>query len=121
MPIKPENRALYPKVIEEPRAATAEEGLIALELLEVKAALKAAGEREELLKQRLAASIATAAGIAGEGWKATFGEQKGRIDWKAAAEAAGVTEVTAEAHRGEPSRVLRVTSTAAKAREAATV
>lgn len=112
-------RALYPHPTEEPRIATAEEELIALEYMEVSAAAKAATERKELLNQRLQASIATAAGIAGTGWKATLGEQRGRIDWKAAAEAAGVTEATAEAHRGEPSRVLRVTSTAAKAKEAA--
>jgi predicted phage-related endonuclease len=112
-------RALYPHPTEEPRIATAEEELLALEYLEVSAAAKVVAERKELLNQRLQASIATAAAIAGSGWKATLGEQRGRIDWKAAAEAAGVTEVTAEGHRGEPSRVLRVTSTAEKAREAA--
>jgi predicted phage-related endonuclease len=108
-------RALYPHPIEEPRIATAEEELLALEYIEVSAAAKVVAERKELLSQRLQASIATAASIAGTGWKATLGEQRGRIDWKAAAEAAGVTEVTAEGHRGEPSRVLRVTSTVKEA------
>jgi predicted phage-related endonuclease len=113
-------RALYPRPTEQPRPATAEEDLVARELLEAMAEVKAAEERRDVLRQRLMAAIGPAASVAGETWKATFAEQRGRIDWKAAAEAAGVTEVTAEEHRGEPSRVLRVTSTAAKAaREAA--
>lgn len=104
-------RALYPHPTDDPRPATAEEELLALEYLGTKAQEKAAKERAELLNQRLVLSIAGAAAIAGTGWKATYGEQRGRIDWKAAAEAAGMTEVTAEEYRAEPSRVLRVTGT----------
>lgn len=112
-------RALYPHPTEEARPATAEEDLIALDYLGAMAAHKSAEERRDLLRQRLMAAIGPSVAVAGEGWKATFGDQRGRVDWKAAAEAAGVTEIAAEAHRAEPSRVLRVTATKAEGREAA--
>lgn len=108
-------RALYPRPTEEPRAATPEEDLIALELLEVTAKAKTLETQREILRQRLMAAIGAAAAVAGERWKATFAEQRGRVDYRAAAEARGLTEIEAEAYRGDPFRVLRVTDTAAKA------
>jgi predicted phage-related endonuclease len=107
-------RALYPHPTEEPRPATPEEDLIALELLEVTESAKAADERVKLLRQRLMAAIGLAAAVAGDGWKATFGEQRGRVDYRAAAEARGLTEIEAEAYRAEPGRVLRVTAAKAE-------
>lgn len=112
-------RALYPHPTEEPRAATPEEDLIALELIEVTATYNAADERRELLRQRLMAAIGSAAAVAGEGWKATFGDQRGRVDYKAASAARGLTEIEAEAYRGASYRVLRVTAAKAEGREAA--
>ncbi len=108
-------RALYPRPTEEPRPATPEEDLIALELLQVTTAGKALDTQREVLRQRLMAAIGPAAAVAGERWKATFAEQRGRVDYRAAAEARGLTDIEAEAYRGEPFRVLRVTDTAAKA------
>lgn len=107
-------RALYPHPTEEPRPATPEEDLIALELLEVTGAHKDTEERVKLLRQRLMAAIGPSAAVAGDRWKATFGEQSGRVDWKAAAEAAGVTEIAAEAYRADSLRVLRVTAAKAE-------
>jgi hypothetical protein len=112
-------RALYPRVEAEARDATADEDLLGMDAVEAAEAAKSAALRSELARQRLAAAIGTAAGVAGTTWRATYAEQRGRIDWRSAAEAAGINEVAAEAHRGEPSRVLRVTSTAEKAREQA--
>jgi predicted phage-related endonuclease len=108
-------RALYPRPTEEPRAATPEEDLIALELLEVTTASKETEMRREVLRQRLMAAIGPAAAVAGERWKATFAEQRGRVDYRAAAEARGLTEPEAETYRGASFRVLRVSDTAAKA------
>ena len=112
-------RALYPHPVEEPRPATADEDLIALEFLEASRAAKAAEERQKLLRQRLMAAIGPSAAVVGEGWKATFGDESGRIDWKAAAMAAGVNDITAEAFRPEKHRVLRVSEVKAQGREAA--
>ncbi len=111
-------RALYPHPTQDPRPATTEEDLLALELLEATAAAKAAEERRELLRQRLMAAIGPAVAVEGPTWRATFAEQRGRIDWRAAAEALGVSESDAEAYRGQPSRVLRVVAAKA-AQEAA--
>lgn len=105
-------RALYPRPTEEPRVATPEEELLALEVIEA-AALKAEAEqRHELARQRLSAAIGPAAAVVGTTWKATLALQRGRVDWKSAAMAAGVTEEAAEGFRGEASRVLRVSTTA---------
>lgn len=104
-------RALYPRPTEEPRQATAEEELIALEALEADGAYKEADERRTLLRQRLMAAIGPASAIAGDGWAATFAEQRGRVDYRAAAEARGLTETDAEAYRAVPSRVLRIRAT----------
>jgi hypothetical protein len=107
-------RALYPRVTEEPRPATAEEELLALEILELAGAEKDAKDRGDLLRQRLITAIKGAPAITGSGWKATFKEQRGRIDYRAAAEARGLTETEAELYRPDPSRVLRVTATTAE-------
>jgi len=113
-------RALFPHPTEEPRAATPEEDLIALELLEVTATYNAADKSRELLRQRLMAAIGPSAAVAGDGWKAAFADQRGRVDYRKAAEERGVTEIEAEAYRAEPSRVLRVTAAKAEGkREAA--
>lgn len=111
-------RALYPLATDPARVATAEEELLALEVIEAAAAKSQAEARHELARQRLMAEIGPAAAIAGTTWKATLALQRGRVDWKSAAEAAGVTEGTAEGFRGEPSRVLRVFSTAKEAKAA---
>jgi predicted phage-related endonuclease len=113
-------RALYPHATEEPRPATPEEDLIALELLAVSAIYTEADKRRDLLRQRLMAAMGAAGAVVGEGWKATFGDQRGRVDYRKAAEATGLTEIEAEAYRAEPSRVLRVTAVKAEGkREAA--
>ena len=112
-------RALYPHPTEEPRAATPEEDLIALELLEVTATYNAADKSRELLRQRLMAAIGPSEAVVGDGWKAMFGDQRGRVDYRKAAEERGLTEIEAEAYRAEPSRVLRVTAAKAAGREAA--
>ena len=104
-------RALYPRPTEEPRQATAEEELLALEALEADGAYKAADERRTLLRQRLMAAIGPSAAIAGDGWSATFAEQRGRVDYRAAAEARGLTETDAEEYRSAASRVLRIRAT----------
>lgn len=103
-------RALFPHPVEKARPATAEEDLLALELLEVAEEAKGLKERYEALRQRLMLAIGPAVAVAGETWKATFDEQRGRIDWKAAATVAGVTEPSAELFRAASGRVLRVTA-----------
>ncbi len=108
-------RALYPRPTEEPRPATPEEELLASEVIESAALNAEAKARHELARQRLEAAIGPAAAVAGTTWKATFALQRGRVDWKSAAEAAGVTEDAAEGFRGDPSRVLRVSTTKEKA------
>jgi len=105
-------QALYPAPVEDARPATEEEELLALEVLEAQAAKAEAEARHELARQRLFAAIGPAAAVAGTTWKATLALQRGRVDWKAAAIAAGVTEEAAEGFRGQASRVLRVSSTA---------
>ena len=112
-------RALYPHPTEEPRPATPEEDLLALELLEVSETAKDADDRVKLLRQRLMAAIGPSLAVAGDTWTATFADQRGRVDYKAAAEERGLTEIEAEAYRAEPSRVLRVRAAKAAGREAA--
>lgn len=105
-------RALYPAPVDPPRQATEEEELLALEVLEAAAAKSEAERRHELARQRLVAAIGPAEAVGGTTWTATCALQRGRVDWKAAATAAGVTEEAAEGFRGESSRVLRVSGKA---------
>lgn len=103
-------KALFPSAVDEPRPATPEEDLLALELLAVTVEAAEAERRREALRQRLMLAIGPSVAVLGSTWKATFNEQRGRVDWQAAATAAGVGEAAAEAYRGAPSRVLRVTA-----------
>jgi predicted phage-related endonuclease len=94
------------------RAMTDEDHALALEYARHRDAESAAREAKEAVGAQLAARIGDDTGFSrGFGrsvTKATWAEERGKVDWKACAQALGATDKVAEQYRKEPSRVLRV-------------
>lgn len=102
---------------EEERVATAEQVLMLDQLKAIGDEIKDATERQQLIKNRLAEQMGSAARLIAPQASVTYRAQQGRIDWHVVAShyRSMVTGVPPEAldeieqrHRGNDSRVLRV-------------
>jgi len=70
---------------------------------------KGAKAVKELMGNKLRQLIANNSGFEGDGYKVTWTEQQGRVNWRGVATELNPPEETIERHRSKPSRVLRVT------------
>ena len=94
-------RALYPHPTEDPRPATAEEERVGARVPGHQGAGEGRqGARRDPEPATRALHRRRRSHRGRRVRTATYAEQRGRIDWKAAAEAAGITEVTAEGVTG---------------------
>lgn len=81
---------------------------VARDYLTLGATIRAAEEERDALGNRLREAIGDAQGYHGDGLKAVWREQRGRVAWQRYAEALGATGAGSEAFRGEDVRVLDV-------------
>lgn len=103
-------QALYPH--NRPGAlirADADTEELARQYFEAERAEDEAKTRRLLAENQLKARIGDCDGITGDGWRAQWMSEQGRVSWKAVAEALGATESLAAAHRGPSNRKFKCT------------
>lgn len=101
--------ALHPKPTNELFVdATPEAEKSAQRYFAERAVEKAAGAAKELAGTELCAAIGGSLGVRGDGWRATWDEKDGSVDWKALAVSLGATEAQIAKFRAPPTRALDV-------------
>lgn len=71
---------------------------------------RAAEALKDEVAAKLCAAIGTASGFEGDGLKVTWLPRRGQVSYKAIVDELGVPEAEREKYRGDPTRVLRVTT-----------